>query len=96
MASTKQSAEAKAVAKPAKPKVTKSKATEPKTKAAPKKAAAPKKTTKTSKSVEIAPSERYKMIEVAAYYIAEKNNFAGNAAEYWIMAEREISLKYPK
>jgi hypothetical protein len=40
--------------------------------------------------------ERYKMIEVAAYYIAEKNGFAGHAADYWIAAEKEIDKKLAK
>jgi hypothetical protein len=40
--------------------------------------------------------ERYKMIEVAAYYSAEKNGFAGNAADYWIAAEKEIDKKGAK
>lgn len=37
--------------------------------------------------------ERYKMIEVAAYYLAEKNGFAGNASDYWIEAEKIIDAK---
>lgn len=59
---------------------------------------AKKTSTKKSGAVvpEFSPGERYKMIEIAAYYIAEKNNFSGNAAEYWVLAEREISQKYPK
>jgi hypothetical protein len=36
------------------------------------------------------------MIEVAAYYIAEKHHFSGNTADYWIQAEQEINAKYPK
>lgn len=35
--------------------------------------------------------ERYKMIEVAAYYLAEKHKFAGHAADYWIEAEKMIN-----
>lgn len=35
--------------------------------------------------------ERYKMIEVAAYYLAEKHKFAGHAADYWIEAEKIIN-----
>lgn len=71
--------------------------------AAPKKAAAPKaaaekkpaarkaspKKTTTANS----PFERYKMIEVAAYYLAEKDDFKGYAADYWIAAEKEIEKK---
>ncbi len=36
------------------------------------------------------------MIEVAAYYIAEKHGFAGSAVDYWVQAEIEINAKYPK
>ncbi|MDO8962066.1 MAG: DUF2934 domain-containing protein [Methylophilus sp.] len=57
------------------------------------KKAAPK---KASKSAQASPAERYRMVEVAAYYIAEKNEFAGNATDYWIQAEIEINAKYPK
>lgn len=57
--------------------------------------AAPKKTGK-SKSTDASPAERYRMVEVAAYYIAEKNQFAGSATDYWIQAEIEINAKYPK
>lgn len=31
------------------------------------------------------------MIEVAAYYIAERNGFAGDTAAYWAEAEIQIS-----
>jgi len=51
---------------------------------------------KASKSAQASPAERYRMVEVAAYYIAEKNEFAGNATDYWIQAEIEINAKYPK
>lgn len=34
---------------------------------------------------------RYKMIEVAAYYLAEKDGFAGSPVEYWIAAELQFS-----
>jgi len=33
------------------------------------------------------------MIEVAAYYLAEKDGFKGYAADYWIVAEKEIEKK---
>jgi hypothetical protein len=75
----------KTVAKPA----TAKKTAEAKPKAAPKKANKPK-------STAASPAERYRMVEVAAYYIAEKNQFAGNATDYWIQAEIEINAKYPK
>lgn len=34
---------------------------------------------------------RYRMVEEAAYYIAEQHGFTGNSAEYWIEAEVQIS-----
>jgi hypothetical protein len=77
-------------------------------KAAPKKTAAPK-TTVTKKLVaKKAPAVKkttikktkpsaeaiYKMTEVAAYYIALKNGFAGNPSDYWIEAEAQIRTIY--
>lgn len=35
--------------------------------------------------------ERYRMVEVAAYFLAERNNFKGNPVEYWTQAEAQIS-----
>ncbi len=49
-------------------------------KAAPGKASAP------------SPEQRYRMIQDAAYFIAEKNGFAGGAMDYWIAAEAEIDV----
>lgn len=37
------------------------------------------------------PEERYRMIETAAYFIAERNNFQGDPAAFWSAAESEIS-----
>jgi len=37
--------------------------------------------------------ERYRMVETAAYYIAERSNFQGNAVEHWAQAEIEIAAK---
>lgn len=34
--------------------------------------------------------QRYKMIQDAAYYLAEKNGFQGGAMDYWMAAELEI------
>lgn len=59
-------------------------------KPAAKKAAAPKKTPAT-KSNKISPEERYRMVEVAAYFLAERNGFAGNPVGYWTAAEAQIS-----
>lgn len=47
----------------------------------------------TAKGRKISAEERYKMIEVAAYYIAEHNNFQGNAIDFWIAAEKEVNKK---
>lgn len=60
--------------------------------AAPAKPKAEKKTTAKKASASKSNSaERYKMIEVAAYFIAERDNFSGNAVDYWIAAEKQIS-----
>ncbi len=110
MATTKKSTESETAPSKTSPKKATAKTSTASVKAAkPVKKAAVKKTvakddtakkTSTKKSgaalPEFSPGERYKMIEIAAYYIAEKNNFSGNAAEYWVLAEREISQKYPK
>ena len=42
-------------------------------------------------SSQISPEERYRMVEVAAYFLAERNSFAGNPVEYWSAAEAQIS-----
>jgi len=39
----------------------------------------------------LSDEERYKMTEVAAYFLAERNNFSGNPVEYWRAAEAQIS-----
>jgi Protein of unknown function (DUF2934) len=54
-----------------------------------------KKASKTS-SVKISAAERYRMIETAAYFIAERNNFTGNSADYWIAAEAQIKKMLAK
>ena len=58
------------------------------------KKAAPKKVVKKAKKssvLNISPEERWKMIAVAAYHIAEKRNFApGNDLQDWVEAEQEI------
>jgi hypothetical protein len=53
-----------------------------------KKAAAPRKTT--AKARKIGAEERYRMIEVAAYYLAENNGFQGNTLDYWVAAEAQV------
>jgi len=61
-------------------------------KPAAKKPAAAKKSS-AAKTRKIGAEEHYKMIEVAAYYIAENNNFQGSAIDFWIAAEQEVSKK---
>lgn len=106
MATAKATPKKKTAPKTAEKKVASTKAVAPK-KEAPKKAATktttkkaePKKATvkkTTKKSSDMSGFERYKMIEVAAYYMAEKHGFAGHAADYWIAAEKEIDKKLAK
>ncbi len=57
-------------------------------KAAPRKAAAPK----SKKVAKPSPEERYRMVEMAAYFIAERHGFQGNSIEHWGEAERQISV----
>jgi outer membrane biosynthesis protein TonB len=82
---------------PAKTAETKKPAAKPATKAAAPKKAAPRKpaakTTAAAKKTSsgISPEQRYHMIQEAAYFIAEKNGFAGAAMDYWITAEAQIS-----
>lgn len=39
------------------------------------------------------PEERYRMVETAAYFIAERNGFQGCSTEHWAAAEIEIAAK---
>lgn len=57
--------------------------------AAEKKLAAPRKTA--AKKTAVGPEERYRMVEVAAYFLAERNGFAGSPVDYWTAAEIQIS-----
>ena len=62
--------------------------------AAPKKAAAPKAPAKPrAKKAAVSPEERYRMIQDAAYYIAEKHGFTGDNHAFWLQAEQEIDAK---
>lgn len=69
---------------PAKPKAVAKK--EPAVKKATAKPAA-KKTKASPKNSQL----RYKMIEVAAYYLAERDGFAGSPVDYWIAAELQFN-----
>lgn len=39
------------------------------------------------------PEERYRMVETAAYFIAEQSGFKGHHQDHWAVAEREIAAK---
>jgi hypothetical protein len=53
---------------------------------------APRKTAaKAQEPVTYSSEHRYRMVETAAYFIAERNGFRGDAAEHWRDAEREIA-----
>ena len=74
----------KSPAKKAAPKAVAAK--KPAAKAAPKAVVAPKKPAPS-------PEQRYKMIEEAAYYIAERHGFSGDSAFFWATADAEINAK---
>lgn len=81
----------KAAAAPAKKNVAKKAAPAKKPvaekKAPAKKAAAPKK----AKKMSYTPEDRYRMVQTAAYFIAERNGFQGCSSEHWAAAEIEIT-----
>ena len=41
----------------------------------------------------ISPEARYKMIQDAAYFIAERHGFQGDSAYFWSLAEAEIKAQ---
>jgi len=41
----------------------------------------------------ISAQKRYKMVQDAAYYLAEKSGFSGNAVDHWIKAEKQINAQ---
>lgn len=73
--------------------------------AAPKQAAAPKKAPAAAKPAAkprggarakksgVSPEQRYRMIQDAAYYIAERHGFTGDNHAFWLQAEQEIDAK---
>ena len=66
----------------------------PAKKAAPAKAATAKANTAAKKAIaKPTHEERYRMVETAAYFIAERHGFQGNSAEHWAAAEKEIAEK---
>ena len=70
-----------------------------KKKAAPRKApakAAAGSTGKPAKKAEVpavTPEQRYRMIQDAAYFIAERNGFVGDNHAYWLQAEQAIDAE---
>jgi hypothetical protein len=87
---TKKATTAKTATKPKAPAAKKESASTKKASTA-KTTAAKKPAAKKTKAAISDLEQRYKMIEVAAYYIAEKDGFAGSPVEYWIAAELQIS-----
>ncbi len=66
----------------------------PAKKVAAKKAAAPKaKPVKKQGVAQPSAQERYRMVETAAYYIAERSGFQGCTTDHWAAAELEIANK---
>lgn len=59
--------------------------------AAAKKPATRAKAAPRKKADEPTPEQRYKMVQDAAYFIAEKNGFVSGSMDYWIEAEAEIA-----
>lgn len=63
-------------------------------KAPAKKAAAAKAKTVPGKvRAQVSPEERYRMVQTAAYFIAEHNGFCGDSTEHWAAAEIEIASR---
>jgi hypothetical protein len=75
----------KSTAKKVAPKAAVKKPSAPK---APAKKAAPK---AAPKKAALSPEQRYRMIQDAAYFIAERHGFNGDSAYFWSLAEAEIS-----
>jgi len=42
-------------------------------------------------STKLTPEERYRMVQTAAYFIAERNGFGGCSTDHWATAEIEIA-----
>lgn len=87
---TKKASTAKAAAKP-KATTAKKEATTTKKAATTKATTAKKPTAKKTKAATSDLEQRYRLIEVAAYYLAEKDGFAGSPVDYWIAAELQFS-----
>ncbi len=53
-------------------------------------AAASKPAAGKGKAKAISPEEHYRMVQEAAYYIAEKSGFSGDSQQFWVQAEAQI------
>src|SRR3989304_4714291 len=47
----------------------------------------------TGKAARPTPEERYRMVETAAYFIAERHGFQGRSDEHWAAAELEVAVR---
>jgi len=56
------------------------------------KKAAPVKKSAPANTIKPLPEQRYRMVQDAAYFIAEKNGFKAGSLDYWIAAEAEIDM----
>jgi hypothetical protein len=61
----------------------------------PRKPAPSRRGTTAARKAQAKPSaeQRYRMIQSAAYFLAEKEGFQGSATHYWAVAEREIAAQ---
>lgn len=50
-------------------------------------------TTENRPAAKPSPEERYRMVETAAYFIAEQHGFQGRSDEHWAAAEHAIAIK---
>ena len=46
-----------------------------------------------AKKPEVTPEQRYKMVQDAAYFIAERHGFNGDSTYFWSLAEAEVSAR---
>jgi len=80
----------------AKPSTTTAKKATTTTKAKTVKASTAKAPVKAKAVKKIGAEQRYKMVEMAAYYIAERNSFEGSPSDFWIQAEAQIEAMLGK
>lgn len=49
---------------------------------------------KAAGKAQVSPEERYRMVQTAAYFIAERNGFLGYPDDHWLQAELEIAAQF--